>query len=228
MRQAWRELTFLHWRYEPDEVQRLLPPSLRVDQHDGAAWVGLVPFLMDLRFVRPPLTMRFAETNVRTYVRDDHGRPGVWFFSLDAARLSAVVAARLAYRLPYFWSRMSVRCDARTRSYASRRRLGARRSTAVTIEIGEPYAPDALTDLDHFLTARWLLFSPRGRLGTTAQVWHQPWPLFRASLVDLDDELVTAVGLTPCADAPLLHFSPGVVADIGRPVVSRRRHGRGG
>jgi anti-anti-sigma factor len=30
MVQWWDELTFLHWRYSPDEVQRLLPPGLEV------------------------------------------------------------------------------------------------------------------------------------------------------------------------------------------------------
>ena len=32
-------------------------------------------------------------------------RAGIWFFSLDAARLGAVVTARATYRIPYFWSR---------------------------------------------------------------------------------------------------------------------------
>ena len=50
----------------------------------------------------------FCETNVRTYVRDASGRPGIWFLSLDAARLGAVITARTTYRLPYFWSAMRI------------------------------------------------------------------------------------------------------------------------
>jgi uncharacterized protein YqjF (DUF2071 family) len=84
----WQLLTFLHWAFEPDVVQRLLPPRLTVDTYDGRAWVGLVPFRM---WVAPPglpalpWLGRFYETNVRTYVRDRHGRAGVWFFSLEAS-----------------------------------------------------------------------------------------------------------------------------------------------
>ena len=46
MRQRWERLTFLHWSFDPADVQRLLPTSLRVDTFGGAAWVGLVPFYM--------------------------------------------------------------------------------------------------------------------------------------------------------------------------------------
>src|SRR6266536_1164336 len=82
MLQHWRRLTFLHWPYPPPAVQALLPPGLEVETFDGAAWVGLVPFLMD--GVRPPgvpplpWASRFPETNVRTYAlgRDGRGGPG--------------------------------------------------------------------------------------------------------------------------------------------------------
>src|SRR6266480_362617 len=109
MRQRWERLTFVHWSYEPAIVQRLLPPWLRADTFDGMAWVGLVPFFMRVATAgghRAPWVSNFCETNVRTYVRDPEGRPGIWFFSLDAARAGAVAVARATYRLPYHWSRM--------------------------------------------------------------------------------------------------------------------------
>ena len=96
MLHRWERLTFLHWRYEPGDVQRLLPPGLEVEPFEGEAWVGLVPFYMRVALPHTssvPWLSRFCETNVRTYVRDEHGRSGIWFFSLDAARLGAVVAA---------------------------------------------------------------------------------------------------------------------------------------
>ena len=114
MHHRWTAVTFLHWPYPPEVVQRLLPPGLEVDRADGTAWVSLVPFRMeDVRLPRLPPRPgpRFPETNVRTYVRDRHGRVGIWFLSLDAARLGAVVTARVAYGLPYFWAAMSVRRD---------------------------------------------------------------------------------------------------------------------
>ncbi len=88
MRQRWERLTFLHWPFEPADVQRLLPKGLDVETYDGAAWVALVPFFMRVATPgerRVPWASNFCETNVRTYVRDGAGRSGIWFFSLDAA-----------------------------------------------------------------------------------------------------------------------------------------------
>ncbi|WP_162794910.1 YqjF family protein, partial [Nonomuraea lactucae] len=129
MYQRWSHMTFLHWRYPVEAVGSLLPPGLEVEPFDGAAWVGLALFRME--GVRPPgvpalpwLSL-FPETNVRTYVRDARGRNGVWFFSLDAGRLVAALAGRAGFRLPYFWSDMSVRADGpRWRYRCARRRPG--------------------------------------------------------------------------------------------------------
>jgi uncharacterized protein len=89
MYHQWNRITFLHWRYPPAVVQSFLPAGLTADTCDGTAWIGLTPFLME--DVRPPglpalpWLSRFGEVNVRTYVRDTRGRPGIWFLSLDAA-----------------------------------------------------------------------------------------------------------------------------------------------
>ena len=218
----WDELTFLHWRFEPDEVQRLLPHGLEVDTCDGSAWVGLVPFFLrvGLPHVRPvPWMAEFAETNVRTYVRSADGETGIWFFSLDAARLGAVVVARATYRLPYYWSRMRIERSAGTIAYDCRRRWpgprGAR--SCARIEIGRPFAGHELTPLDHFLTARWALYSaPRSGLHH-ARASHDPWPLHRAQALRVDDELVRAAGLPAPPGEPLVHYSPSVEVRIGWP-----------
>ena len=162
---------------------------------------------------------RFAETNVRTYVRSADGARGIWFFSLDAARLGAVVVARSTYRLPYFWSSMSIERAASRISYRSRRRWpgprGAR--SEVVVDIGERYEPDELTELDHFLTARWALFSaPRSGL-RHARAAHAPWPLHRAQAIRVRDELVAAAGLPQPDGAPLVHHSPSVEVRTGSP-----------
>ncbi len=124
MLNRWESLTFLHWRYQPEVVQRLLPPGLTVDTFDGSAWVALVPFV--LRWKLPgvpelPWVGQFAETNVRTYVRSADGSVGTYFFSLDTSRLAALIVARSIYRLPYFWARMNVDRVGSTISYDSRR-----------------------------------------------------------------------------------------------------------
>ena len=87
MYQRWEELLFLHWPVEPQVVAEVLPPGLGVDTYKGKAWLGVVPFSM--RGVRPrflpavPGLSSFPELNLRTYVVDKRGRPGVWFYSLD-------------------------------------------------------------------------------------------------------------------------------------------------
>lgn len=219
---GWDELTFLHWRYPAEEVQRLLPPGLEVETCEGSAWVGLVPFR--LRVGLPgtrsvPWLSEFAETNVRTYVRSADGRRGIWFFSLDAARLGAVVVARATYRIPYFWSRMRLTHVGDTITYECRRRWpGPRgaRSEAV-IEVGAPFATDELGDLDHFLTARWALFSTPATGLHHAQASHDPWPLHRARAVHVRDQLIEAAGFAPPEGAPLVHHSPSVDVRIGLP-----------
>jgi uncharacterized protein len=227
MVQWWDELTFLHWPFEPATVQRLLPSGpLTVETFDGTAWVGLVPFF--LRVGLPsvpslPWVSRFPETNVRTYVRDRGGLRGIWFFSLDAARLGAVLVARSTYHLPYFWSKMAIRRSGSTLSYRCRRRWprpsGA--TSEAVVEVGNRFAGHELSELDHFLTARWSLFAASGSGLRRAAAFHEPWPLHRARLARLDDELVTAAGLPPPVGSPLVHYSPSVAVRIGPPTITR-------
>ena len=218
----WDELTFLHWPYDPSEVQRLLPRDLTVETFDGTAWVGLVPFFLRVGLPGVPSirsATRFAETNVRTYVRSNDGARGIWFFSLDAERLAAVLTARSTYRIPYFWSEMAIVYRGSTITYSCRRRWPGPRcaDSRVTIDVGDRYEPPELTELDHFLTARWALFSaPRSGLHRARAV-HKPWPLHRARVVELYDELVPAAGLPAPACAPLVHYSPSVRVRIGWP-----------
>lgn len=219
---CWDELTFIHWRYPADTVQRLLPSGLEAETFDGSAWVGLVPFF--LRVGLPgipsvPWLSRFPETNVRTYVRSADGESGIWFFSLDAARLGAVVVARATYRLPYFWSRMRLTRAGTRLTYDCHRRWPRPRGATCSaiVDIGEQFASHELRELDHFLTARWALFSaPRSGLHY-ARAFHHPWPLHRCHLVHLRDDLVTAAGLPPPVGQPLVHYSPSVEVRIGWP-----------
>jgi uncharacterized protein YqjF (DUF2071 family) len=228
MSQRWERLTFLHWSFDPSTVQRLVPEWLRVETFDGAAWVGAVPFFMRVatrRGHRIAWVSHFCETNVRTNVRDHEGRSGIWFFSLDAARLGAVITARATYRLPYFWSRM--RLDERDGeiAYTCRRRWPDPQTATsrIHIRIGAPFTASDLNDRDHFLTARWVLFSAAGDRTRFARAWHTPWPLFRADPIDVDHRLITMAGLPSPEGQPIVHYSPGVDVRIGRPQRYRPR-----
>jgi uncharacterized protein YqjF (DUF2071 family) len=220
MRQSWLDLTFLHWRYPVDDVRQLVPRHLELDIYDGSAWVGLVPFrVAGLTLPRAPVIpwlSEFPETNVRTYVVDDTGRRGVWFFSLDAARLAAVVGARSAYGLPYYWSKMRVRCDGRSASYDSARRHGPTAASHVDIEIGDRLlAPD---ELEVFLTARFRLYARRAGRLLRADVEHPPWPLQRADVRRIDDTLIQAAGMPEPRGRPIVHFSHRVDVLVSRPI----------
>jgi hypothetical protein len=175
------------------------------------------------RLGRIPWLFEFPETNVRTYVRGPSGDPGVWFFSLEAARLAAVVTARSTYRVPYFWSQMEVARDGQTMRYGSQRRWPhpGTVGSQVEIEIGDPYQPNELTNFDHYLTARWTLYGTWGRKLLMARAQHAPWPLHRARVVVLEDNLVQAAGLLPASDPPIVHWSPGVDVKVGYPWVSK-------
>jgi uncharacterized protein YqjF (DUF2071 family) len=212
----WRWMTFLHWPYPPDLIQSMLPGGLTVETSNGNAWVGVLPFLMDeVRAPKlPPLPhlSRFPETNVRTYVRGPDGRAGISFFSLDAARLAVVAAARGGYGLPYYWSDMSIGRVGDELRYRSRRRwpgpTGA--SCEVRVEFGAPLPERQLDNLDHFLTARYRLYSTvAGRL-VAANAQHPPWPLRAARLLHLRQTMLRAAGLPEPAAEPVVHASEGV------------------
>ena len=220
MLQGWKNVTYVHFPYQPEVVQRRLPPGLTVDTFEGRAWVGLVAFHMEdirLPFTPPiPYLGTFPETNVRTYVRGPSGRPGVWFDSLDITRSIPVLIAMGTYRLPYRWSKMSIECSGELVTYRAKRRWPGPRNAISTI-IARPGPSITPSELEHFLTARWGLYSSFGRRLTYAPVDHPPWPLRSAHIVELEDTLIEAAGYPPPADNPLIHYSPGVDVRIGLP-----------
>ena len=142
-----------------------------------------------------PWLSRFGELNVRTYVHDGRGRSGIWFFSLDAARLPAVAAARAGDWLPYFWSYVSVRVVGGRIGYRCRRFPAGWARCDAAVTIGPPLAEAERDELAHFLTARYQLFTMiAGRLAA-AEAEHPPWPLRHVELLRLDQDLLQRAGL---------------------------------
>jgi uncharacterized protein YqjF (DUF2071 family) len=219
LRQRWTELAYFHWPYEPSVVQRLLPEGVRIDTFDGAAWVGLIPFVMrDVRLGPTPAVPylgTFVEINVRTYVVDPLGRRSVWFFSLDVPRSVIVGVARSVFALPYCWSHTDYRADGAQRNYAMSRRWPRRTRPTAEIEftIGDPISDVA--DVDHFLTARWaLLTSRRGRL-LYGRVDHPRWPLHEIDAYRLHQDVVEAAGLPSPHGDPRTACAPAVDVQVG-------------
>ena len=215
----WKSLTFLHWRFDPGIVQALLPEGLEIEVIEGYAWVGLTPFVMkDFRagpLPAVPGLSTFPETNVRTYVRGPDGRDGLWFFSLEADSAPTVLGASSLYGVPYQYADMTVE-EGDLVTYRSRRR--EKREIGHDIRVRPKAACPAPSELDHWLTGRWRAYSTiAGRL-TRVPVQHQPWPLWEAELMHLEQTLLAAAGLPEPTEEPIVQYSPGVEVRIGVPI----------
>lgn len=218
MAQRWNDLLFAHWPMRVAEIEALLPEDLEADTFQGSAWLGVVPFWMDrvrLNGLPPiPGVRQFPELNLRTYVRDRRtGTPGVYFLSLDAGNLFAVMVARSFFHLPYYWAQMGLKPRGeREFEFYSRRLLSRRpvRFKARYRGLGPSHklAQSRPGTIEYFLTERYCLFTrdPLGRL-LRANIHHVPWPLEDAEAEIEQNDLAAQVGLTLPETAPLLHYS---------------------
>jgi uncharacterized protein YqjF (DUF2071 family) len=215
--QKWRNLFFAHWSFPADVIQKTLPEGLAVDTFHNKAWVGVIPLYM--RDVHPrfipslaPIS-NFLELNVRTYVLDKHGRPGVWFYSLDCNQWLAITAARVGYYLPYYDAAMSANEGADGLiDFRSHRRTAAKGARFWYGGKGQAHFAEPGT-LDFFLIERYLLFSRDPASGDIfcGRVHHSPYPLLQPQLAAYDSVMLEINGIPAVADAPeTIHFSPGV------------------
>jgi uncharacterized protein YqjF (DUF2071 family) len=212
--QSWHGLLFAHWALPPHALRPVVPAALPLDTFDGQAWLGIVPFVLrDLRLRGlPPVpgVSEFPETNVRTYVTLG-GKPGVYFFSLDAGNPLAVAGGRLLH-LRYFPAAMAVGWRGAWLCYASRRLWpagpGARRAALrVRYRPVGPPAPPAAGSLDAWLTERYCLYTldRRGRV-VRLEIHHPPWSL-QPAVAEVGTNTMTApFGLRLPDVPPRLHY----------------------
>jgi uncharacterized protein YqjF (DUF2071 family) len=221
-------LFFANWSNVASQLRTtlrpLIPAALEIDTFQNEAWIGVVPFRMSsVRFrVTPafPALSAFPELNVRTYVTHG-GKPGVWFFSLDAANAIAVSVARAWFHLPYFNARM--RCENRAGwiEYSSERTHRGAPNANLRMRFrpaGDIFHAQPGT-LEYFLTERYCLYAAdaRGRV-SRGEIQHAPWPLQPAQAEFQHNTMVeAAMDHSPSAPhsptgplhsiSPLLHFS---------------------
>lgn len=212
MHQRWERLLFAHWPVPLEQLRPLVPPPLELDAYDGTGWVGIIPFRITRSRVRLlpslPGLASFDELNVRTYVTAG-GRAGVYFFSLDASSLTAVLGARTVYRLPYYHADMRVTERGHRTEYESRRRNGnadfsGRYEPLVSAAASYP-SPGTL---EHFLTERYALFTvSRGGTVIAADIHHMPWRVQPAEAGMERNTMAAAAGIQLPDVPPLLHYA---------------------
>jgi uncharacterized protein YqjF (DUF2071 family) len=211
MGQTWENLLFAHWRAPAASLRTHLPVGLELDLYENEAWIGITPFRVSGLRARglPPLPFvsSFLEINARTYVTAG-GKPGIWFFSLDASSELAVQAARYGYRLPYFRADMRAEWREGFLSYESRRRDPRGAPAAFRGEYrpsGDVLDPDPRS-LAHFLTERYCLYTTDGERLKRGEIHHEPWPL-QAAEATIAENTMPPEGIALLDDDPLLHFS---------------------
>ncbi len=210
----------MHWRAPYDALRRLIPDRLEIDTFDGDAWLAVVPFRMSGIHPRGlpavPWLSAFPELNVRTYVTAG-GKPGVWFFSLEAANWLAVTIARRWFHLPYFTARM--RCEPTQTGavdYASARTHRG----APPAEFAALYNPTSKAfiakhgTLEYFLTARYCLYAQHGDAVYRGEIDHEPWLLQHADVRITRNSMVEAHGLRLPDEAPHLLFARDIAVRV--------------
>jgi uncharacterized protein len=214
MTQTWHDLAFLHWRVDQQLLRNALPAGLPLDVFEGQAWIGVVPFHMTNVAPRGvpalPWVSAFPELNVRTYV-DVEGKPGVYFFSLDAGNPVAVGLARTVLHLPYFSAAMQVEHRGDWIDYRSRRLTD---EGIVAAELEASYRPTgpvfepAPNTLEHFLTERYCLYTVDDRHHLRRiEIHHAPWPLQQGEVVLTTNTMVEPTGVRLPDMAPVVHFA---------------------
>jgi uncharacterized protein len=209
MKQPWHDLLFAHWPVPFATLRPLVPAQLDLDQFGGQCWVGVVPFRMSGVTGRamPPLPglSSFPEMNVRTYVT--HGeKPGVYFFSLDAANLPAVWAARKFFHLPYFHARMSCRNRDGNVLYSSQR-------LESPAEFRANYRPTSNAQLrekgslENWLTERYCLYATHRDRVYRGEIHHHQWPLHDVEAEFETNAVAAAAGISLPDIAPSLLFA---------------------
>jgi hypothetical protein len=213
MAQSWHDLLFAHWPMPEAVLRPHIPARLAIETFEGRAWLGIVPFRMSGVRLRGtpavPGLSAFPELNVRTYVVAD-AKPGVWFFSLDAANAAAVALARTWFHLPYFRARMS--CTERNGWIEYKCGRSHRGAPCGVLNgryrpIGEVFTA-APGSIEHFLTERYCLYAANeaGQI-LRGEIHHARWPLQVAEAELTSNTMPEADGIYLAPEKPILHFS---------------------
>jgi uncharacterized protein len=210
--QTWRDTLFAHWRVPYAALREIVPSPIPLDTWEGETWIGVTPFEVTgfrMRGTVPlPVVSSFPELNVRTYVTLD-GKPGIWFFSLDAGSRIAVMGARRTHRIPYFKARMSIERNGGSIRYESHRMSPDGPPADFRADyrpVGDTFYAEPGT-LDHWLTERYCHYTVDDRHDVLrGDIHHGPWPLHAAE-ADIELNTMTEPYGIVLEGEPLLHYA---------------------
>ena len=185
----WRNVAILSWPVEDGLLVPFLPNGLALDRWHGTAYISLVCLFMEnLRVMGlPTVPRKFAELNLRFYVRPDHGgddRRGVVFLRQLVSNRFVALAGRVFFREPMGAVHMTHEIEpVESVSRQFQRRVHYRwrngnRDEALRITArGDAYFAEP-SSLDEFLTQRyWGYNGTSGGLVRAYRISREPWSL---------------------------------------------------
>lgn len=215
---SWRDVLAIHWPVDSELLVPSIAPGLELDTWQGQAWVSLFP--LEMAEVAPrgflwwPRKMRFPEMNLRTYVTARGEKPGVWFYSLDAASKVAVWGARSLLSLPYLHAEMQIESymkDGEQHVEYKSRRVDSKGPSAEFRARYGPTAeasPAAAGSFDDWVMERYCLYTKleSGQL-MRLQIHHRRWPLQPAWVEIGKNTMGATLGLNLSNSPRKAHFT---------------------
>lgn len=180
--QEWNRAIFLHWEISPEQIKPIIPQGLELDVIDGKTWISLVAFDMNnigiKHLPKLPYVSDFHEINIRIYIKR-HGKPSVYFLSMEGSKLLSCQVLKLASKFPYRSSKI-YRDD---RTFESENK---NLKDMLKIEYDVDSAAVSKDSTDLWLTERYAVFQDYKRSMIEYDVHHIEWPMQAISIKQLE------------------------------------------
>jgi len=224
MYQKWEDLVMAHYEADPDLIQSSLPDDLLVDTYEGGAWFSVVAFRLTNLSIRPLTFLTwndFWEINLRTYVCDQEGNKGVWFYSLDSSDLWGVWGARLLYGLRYNFAQIERKGSSTDRNLIYSGNRGKIATSRIEANWHEAQSAQSTPgSLDQFLLERYRFWVRRAiaRRSSSAFVSHIPYQAVRVQNSTYEGSLFSSQGFAePMSEPDLGHYCSGFTVEATAP-----------
>lgn len=211
IKQSWTDILFAHYPIKLEVLHKLVPEVLPLDSFNGMGWISVVPFYMSCIRLRGmpvvPGTAHFPGLNIRTYVTLN-GKPGVYFFSLDAANPLAVKLAKTFYHLPYLYANMMMKQNGSIIDFEStRRRDHGVKLVCKYRPVSDPYYAKK-GSFDEWMSERYCFYTLNNKgLPFRCDILHEPWKLQNAEAEFSYNTILSEQGIQVESDQPIIHFS---------------------